>query len=93
MREGLQEMADLGVTLQDRGARKSGIVTFAHATVEAPEIVGRLAEQGINMRVAEQTFRYDGGVRPRLRVRASVHYYNTEEEIDRAFRALAALLP
>jgi cysteine desulfurase/selenocysteine lyase len=93
MREGLQEMADLGVTLQDRGARKSGIVTFTHATVEAPEIVGRLAEQGINMRVAEQTFRYDGGVRPRLRVRASVHYYNTEEEIDRAFGALAALLP
>jgi selenocysteine lyase/cysteine desulfurase len=86
-------MADIGVTLQDRGARKSGIVTFTHATVEAPKIVGRLAELGINMRVAEQTFRYDEGLLPRRRVRASVHYYNTEEELDRTFEALAALLP
>ncbi|MBC6460972.1 aminotransferase class V-fold PLP-dependent enzyme [Actinomadura sp. HBU206391] len=81
-----------GVTVHDRGLRKSGIVTFTHADLAAAEIVGLLAERRITMRVAEQTYRYDAGRRPVPRVRASVHYYNTEEELDHATGVLAGLL-
>ncbi len=88
------ELAELpGVTVCDRGLRQSGIVTFTHESVGAREIFQRLAEQGIQVRVAEQTYRYDAGVAPEDRVRASVHYYNTEEELDRTVRTLRKLLP
>ncbi|REE97552.1 aminotransferase class V-fold PLP-dependent enzyme [Thermomonospora umbrina] len=89
------ELAELpGVTVHDRGARKSAIVTFTHVTVAAPEIVARLAAgpRRINARVAEQTYRYDAGVKPPLRVRLSPHYYNTEEELDLAIAELRAIL-
>ncbi|MGI8334938.1 aminotransferase class V-fold PLP-dependent enzyme [Actinomadura scrupuli] len=91
LRGALRELP--GVTVHDRGLRKSGIVTFSHERLEAEEIVERLAEQRINVRVAEQTFRYDEGVRPRHRVRASVHYYNTQDEIDETLRALTEIFP
>jgi selenocysteine lyase/cysteine desulfurase len=81
-----------GVTVHDRGLRRSGIVTFTHETVDAPRIVASLAAapRRVNARVAEQTYRYDAGVRPPLRVRLSPHYYNTEEELDLAVSAVAA---
>ncbi|SEG71055.1 Selenocysteine lyase/Cysteine desulfurase [Thermomonospora echinospora] len=81
-----------GVTVHDQGLRKSGIVTFTHETVGAPEIVARLAAapRPVNVRVTEQTYRYDAGARPPLRVRISPHYYNTEEELDLAVSAVAA---
>lgn len=88
LREALAELP--GIEVRDRGSRKSGIVTFTHDSVEALEITRRLAEQRINVRVAEQTYRYDEGVNPRHRVRASVHYYNTEDEVDLVTEAVAA---
>lgn len=90
LRAGLAELP--GVTVHDRGLRKSGIVTFTHARLGAAEIAGLLAERRINVRVAGQTYRYDSGPRPVERVRASVHYYNTEAELDHTVRTLAALL-
>jgi selenocysteine lyase/cysteine desulfurase len=90
LRAALAELA--GVTVHDRGLRKSGIVTFTHADVAAAEIVRGLAERRIQVRVAQQTYRYDAGVTPPDRVRASVHYYNTEEELDRMVGAVADLL-
>jgi cysteine desulfurase/selenocysteine lyase len=89
LRRGLAELP--GITVQDRGARKSGIVTFTHDRHPATAIAGRLAEQGINVRVAEQTYRYDAGVQPEHRVRASVHYYNTEDELGRLLDTLRHL--
>jgi cysteine desulfurase / selenocysteine lyase len=77
-----------GVTVHDRGARRSGIVTFTREGHAAADIVAALARQRINVRLSEQTYRYDGGVMPPPRVRASVHYYNTEEEIARLVGAL-----
>jgi selenocysteine lyase/cysteine desulfurase len=79
-----------GITVRDRGLRKCGIVTFTHGTVPAEEIVRRLARDGINVRVSEQTYRFDEGSQPLARVRASVHYYNTEDELDRAIAAIDA---
>ncbi|HEX2315343.1 MAG TPA: aminotransferase class V-fold PLP-dependent enzyme [Thermomonospora sp.] len=83
-----------GVTVHDRGLRRSGIVTFTHVTVPAPEIVARLAAapRRINARVAEQTYRYDAGVRPPLRVRLSPHYYNDEAELDLAVTTIADIV-
>jgi cysteine desulfurase / selenocysteine lyase len=77
-----------GVVVRDRGARRSGIVTFTREGHAPAEIVASLARQKINVRLSEQTYRYDGGAAPRPRVRASVHYYNTEEEIARLTDAL-----
>ncbi|WP_119727925.1 aminotransferase class V-fold PLP-dependent enzyme [Thermomonospora amylolytica] len=92
LRAGLAEIP--GVTVHDRGERRSGIVAFTHETVAAPRIVAALAAapRRINVRVAEQTYRYDAGARPPLRVRVSPHYYNTEDEIDLAVAAVATAI-
>jgi selenocysteine lyase/cysteine desulfurase len=77
-----------GVTVHDRGARRSGIVTFTRQGHAPADIVAALARQKINVRLSAQSYRYDGGATPPPRVRASVHYYNTEEEISRLVAAL-----
>ena len=77
-----------GVTVHDRGARRSGIVTFTREAHDAAGIAASLARQKINVRVSEQTYRFDAGAMPPPRVRASVHYYNTEDEIARLVAAL-----
>jgi selenocysteine lyase/cysteine desulfurase len=82
-----------GVTVHDRGLDRSAITTFSHETVPAGDITRALAEQHIHVRTAAGTFRYDAGGAPKDRVRASVHYYNTEEELDRAVQAVRNLLP
>jgi selenocysteine lyase/cysteine desulfurase len=74
-----------GVTVLDRGIRKCGIVSFTTDGVPAAEAHDRLLSAGINTSIAlAGNNRYDlvpRGV-PDL-VRASVHYYNTEEELAR----------
>jgi cysteine desulfurase / selenocysteine lyase len=77
-----------GVTVRDRGLHRSGIVTFTHRDRPAAEIVSSLAERKINVRLSEQSYRWDEGVAPLPRVRASVHYYNTEREISQLIAAL-----
>ncbi|MDN3354585.1 aminotransferase class V-fold PLP-dependent enzyme [Actinomadura sp. DC4] len=86
LREALAEVP--GVVVRDRGARRSGIVTFTREGHDSAEIVASLARKKINVRLSEQTYRYDEGATPAPRVRASVHYYNTEEEIARLVAAL-----
>ena len=72
------------VTVHDLGAERCGLVTFNVEGVTATEVQSRLAESRINVSVAlEESSRLDLGGRhlPEL-VRASVHYYNTEDEIE-----------
>jgi selenocysteine lyase/cysteine desulfurase len=79
-----------GVTVHDQGRRRCGIVTFSDERQPAEEVAGRLAEQRINVSVSPAEFaRYDFEARglPTL-VRASVHYYNTEDELDLLVTAL-----
>ena len=73
-----------GVTIHDRGVRRCGIVTFAVDGVAATEVRGRLRAQAINTSVSPVEYaqfdrapRVAGGL-----VRASVHYYNTDEELE-----------
>jgi cysteine desulfurase / selenocysteine lyase len=81
-----------GVRIHDQGRRRCGIVTFTVDEVPAREVQRRLAESGVNTSVTyASSARFDLPRRglPEL-VRASVHYYNTEDELDRLINALPA---
>lgn len=74
-----------GVALQDLGEKKCGIVTFNAKHLAAEEICLKLRAQNINVSVSLAEYaRLDMEARglPSL-VRASVHYFNTEEEVER----------
>jgi len=73
-----------GVTVRDLGAVRCGIVTFTVDGVEATELKERLARKRINVSASPRSSTLlDSRARalPDL-VRASVHYYNTDEELD-----------
>ena len=79
-----------GVSVHDQGQRQCGIVTFTVDGVPADEVQRRLAERGVNVSVSLVEYaRLDLTPRglPDL-VRASVHYYNTEDELLRLIEAL-----
>ncbi|MEO3723603.1 aminotransferase class V-fold PLP-dependent enzyme [Pseudomonas syringae] len=86
-------LADVpGVTSQDRGAVKSGIVTFTCQDTGAAQVQAWLAKQEKRINVTTSTFRstmLDMQQRDLLEVsRASLHAYNTEAEIDAMADAL-----
>ncbi|MDX1516870.1 MAG: aminotransferase class V-fold PLP-dependent enzyme, partial [Woeseiaceae bacterium] len=74
-----------GVTVQDQGAKKSGIVTFTKNDEAADRVMARLAAASVNVSVTGQDYAVlDLGARGLdAVVRASLHYYNTGEEIER----------
>lgn len=80
-----QKLSDLkGIKLQDLGSNQCGIVTFSSDKKSPDEIRNYLRSRQINVSVSlEEYARLDMAKRhlPAL-VRASVHYYNTEAEID-----------
>jgi selenocysteine lyase/cysteine desulfurase len=80
-----------GVTVRDIGAEKCAIVTFTMDGRKPEEIKSALARQRVNVTVTDATAtRLDMEARGLLSmVRASVHYYNTEDEIERFCAALA----
>lgn len=82
-----------GVTLTDRGRVKCGIVTFTVAGLAPAAIRDSLRAQKINVSASPATYaRLDlGGRGLDAVVRASVHYYNTEQEVERFVAAVAAL--
>lgn len=73
------------VQLHDLGVQKCGIVTFTIGGRDPQEIHGILAEQKMNVSVSLAEYsRLDMDKRGLASVvRASVHYYNSEEEIER----------
>lgn len=83
LRESLSEIA--GIEVHDLGRKKSGIVTFTNDGIDSKVIAETCRDQGINVSVAPVTAaRLDFEARelPAM-VRASVHYFNTDDEIDR----------
>jgi selenocysteine lyase/cysteine desulfurase len=82
-----------GVTVRDQGVERCGIVSFTVAGRDADDVQRLLARARINVsvsRVASTRLDMEARGLPDL-VRASVHYYNTEEEIARFCGVLAAL--
>ncbi|MCK6188123.1 aminotransferase class V-fold PLP-dependent enzyme [Pseudomonas sp. EYE_354] len=91
-----QRLADIpGVTPQDLGTVKSGIVTFTHCGGSVAQVQQWLASQDKRINVSTSTFRstlLDMQHRDLLEVsRASLHAYNTEAEIDTMIAALRRL--
>lgn len=91
--ERVQELADclrarlrerLQARIHDLGAVRCGIVTFSIPGVCADAIKAELRKRGINVTIAlAQATRLDMIPRGLDRiVRASLHYYNSEDEID-----------
>lgn len=72
------------VELQDLGNNKCGIVTFSCQNKTPEEIQHYLAGNNINVSISLQEYaRLDMAKRNITALtRASVHYYNTEEEVD-----------
>jgi cysteine desulfurase / selenocysteine lyase len=83
LRAGLREVP--GVSVEDLGDVRCGIVTFRMAGIEAGEIRERLAASRINVSVSDPSSTLLDMRARRIEglVRASVHYYNTEEEVQR----------
>jgi selenocysteine lyase/cysteine desulfurase len=88
LREDLSQT--LGVTVRDKGVRKSGIVTFTVDGLRADEVRARVAAAGVNVSVTRvSSAQLDFGARGLTEVvRASPHYYTSDEELDRLLAAL-----
>ncbi len=83
-----------GVSMYDVGKERCGIVTFSADEYEATEIQRTLAHEKINVTTSSVfSTRLDMEARqlPEL-VRASVHYYNSEVELDRFCSVLTTLV-
>lgn len=78
--------------LLETGRRKCGIVTFARMDERPEATAQRLRAEGINVsvtdRLSAQIDFNERGIDSLLR--ASVHYFNTEQEVDRFVRAVVA---
>ena len=83
LRRGLERLP--GVTVRDLGEVRCGIVTFTVAGRDPEEIKQQLGALGINVSVSTvSSTRLDMEKRAlKNLVRASVHYYNSEEEVER----------
>ena len=101
--ERVQELAALlraqlseipGVTVRDLGVERCGIVTFSVTGKRVEALRRALVERRINVSATTITStRLDMESRQLSEMlRASVHYYNTEEEIERFCATLATLL-
>jgi selenocysteine lyase/cysteine desulfurase len=86
-----------GVTIHDPGALRCGIVTFAIAGISAERMKATLAREQINVTVAATSSAVIDALERGLPdlVRASVHYFNTDEELERAVEVVrrAARMP
>jgi cysteine desulfurase/selenocysteine lyase len=82
-----------GVTVHDTGAQQCGIVTFSVRGLEPLMIKTKMGEKKINVSVAlaKSTLYFMDKNELNSLVRASVHYYNTQEELDLLCNAIAEL--
>lgn len=98
----IQSLADLmrsqlesidGITVHDHGDQKCGIVTFSVNGIDSALVKSELAAKQINVSVGKaiSTLIYMNKNHLNSVVRASLHYYNTEEEISALCGALKML--
>ncbi len=91
LRDQLSELP--GVTTHDLGQTRCAIVTAKLANTSAVEAAAVLGRAGVNVSTTvpedNPLDTEDRGIHPLIRL--SPHYYNTEDEIDRATELVAAL--
>ena len=82
-----------GVMLHDQGERQCGIVTFTVDGHDPADLVATLRAQTINVSVTRRSGTLLDMSHRNLDalVRASVHYFNTDDELDRLCSAVGAL--
>ena len=82
-----------GVTVHDKGRVKGGIVTFSVDRHTAPEVKAALAARSINVSTTAPASALIDMQQRGLDeiVRASVHYFNTEEELNLALDAITGM--
>jgi cysteine desulfurase / selenocysteine lyase len=92
LRERLGALA--GVRVRDKGLMRCGIVTFTAEGMAAAELKSALARRGINVSLSEASGTLldmnERGLN--AMIRASVHYYNSEAELERFVAVLAELI-
>lgn len=83
LREGLRDLEF--VTIRDLGKERCGIVTFTVRDTDSAEIKAKLAENNINVSISLKEYSRIELAKRGIEnlVRASVHYYNTVDEIER----------
>ncbi|MGH1363339.1 MAG: aminotransferase class V-fold PLP-dependent enzyme [Calditrichia bacterium] len=88
LRSGLAKLP--GVTVHDIGTVQSGIVTFSSERENPATIQQRLRKDNINVSIAVPSGTILDAEARKLpdMIRASAHYYNTEEEIERFLTVL-----
>ncbi|MFN3233412.1 MAG: aminotransferase class V-fold PLP-dependent enzyme [Alphaproteobacteria bacterium] len=89
------QLSDIrGVEVKDKGRHKCGIVTMTLGEHEPAQVMSVLFDQSINVTVSPPHMAFIDSNRRGLppMLRASVHYYNTEEELERFCSALAQQL-
>jgi len=81
------------VTVHDIGKRKCGIVTFSIAGVAAAEVESRLRQAGVNVSMSSPSSTLIDAERRQLPelVRASVHYYILDAQLERVAELVAAI--
>ncbi|HXV24799.1 MAG TPA: aminotransferase class V-fold PLP-dependent enzyme [Alphaproteobacteria bacterium] len=82
-----------GVRVRDKGLERCGIVTFTAEGKSAEELQSALARRGINTSVSSASSTLLDMAERKLDnvVRASVHYYNSQTELERFVIAVADL--
>jgi selenocysteine lyase/cysteine desulfurase len=88
LRDGLKESQ--GISVYDIGAEKCAIVSFSHDSVDADSIKSALRNKNINVSVSgpSSTLLDANALGLPDLVRASPHYYNSEEDIETFLGAL-----
>jgi len=88
------QLAELdGVTVRDVGEERCAIVTFDVAEVPADHVMETLRRRGINLSVSATSSAVIESLERGLPdlVRASPHYFNTDDELDRLVEAVAEI--
>jgi selenocysteine lyase/cysteine desulfurase len=92
LRERLAHVDEIKIT--DTGTIRSGIVIFIHDRIASADLATQFAQRDIAVRISP---RFGTRLDKKLSalgelLRASVHYYNTEDEIERFCTVLAELV-
>lgn len=79
-----------GITVRDKGVRRSGIVTFTVEGRSADEVRAAATEKGVNVSVTRvSSAQLDFGARGLTEVvRASPHYYTSDDDLERLLATL-----